>query len=55
MFAGVFTQNVVKAPCVTANQELLREGRAQAIVVNSGNANACNGDTGARDDQQLRN
>ncbi|MCK5071023.1 MAG: bifunctional ornithine acetyltransferase/N-acetylglutamate synthase, partial [Desulfocapsa sp.] len=44
--AGVFTQNQVKAAPVLIDQDRLKEGRAQAILVNSGVANACTGDTG---------
>jgi glutamate N-acetyltransferase/amino-acid N-acetyltransferase len=47
--AGVFTTNVVKAPCVLSNQTHLQDGLARAIVVNSGNANACNGEQGWTD------
>ncbi|MEO7715613.1 MAG: bifunctional glutamate N-acetyltransferase/amino-acid acetyltransferase ArgJ [Capsulimonas sp.] len=47
--AGVFTTNIVKAPCVVSNQAYLEEGIARAIVVNSGNANACNGEQGFTD------
>lgn len=47
--AGVFTTNVVKAPCVLSNQTHLEDGVARAIVVNSGNANACNGERGYTD------
>ncbi len=47
--AGVFTTNVVKAPCVTSNQTHLQDGLARAVVVNSGNANACNGEQGWTD------
>ena len=47
--AGVFTTNVVKAPCVLCNQSNLQDGLARAIVVNSGNANACNGEQGYTD------
>lgn len=43
--AGVFTTNRVKAAPVRLSMERLRSGRAQAVLVNSGNANAC---TGAR-------
>lgn len=43
--AGVFTKNQVKAAPVIIDQERLMQGRAQAILVNSGIANAC---TGAR-------
>lgn len=39
--AGAFTRNVVKAAPVVYTKEMLRDGRAQAVVVNSGNANAC--------------
>lgn len=44
--AGVFTTNLVKAAPVILDMERLRQGRAQAILVNSGNANACTGDQG---------
>ncbi|MCL6612143.1 MAG: bifunctional glutamate N-acetyltransferase/amino-acid acetyltransferase ArgJ [Peptococcaceae bacterium] len=47
--AGVFTTNVVKAAPVILNMERLTSGRARAVVVNSGNANACNGDRGMAD------
>jgi glutamate N-acetyltransferase / amino-acid N-acetyltransferase len=43
--AGMFTTNQVCAAPVRVCLEHLRGGRAQAVVVNSGNANAC---TGAR-------
>jgi len=44
--AGVFTRNRVKAAPVLVSRERLRQGRAQAILVNAGNANACNGPDG---------
>lgn len=44
--AGVFTTNQVKAAPVILDVERLKQGRAQAILVNSGNANACNGEAG---------
>ena len=44
--AGVFTKNRVKAAPVLITQDRLRAGRAQAILVNAGNANACNGPEG---------
>ena len=44
-WAGVFTRNAAAAACVTANRARLgREMRA--LVVNSGNANACTGIAG---------
>ena len=47
--AGVFTTNLVKAAPVLLNMERLASGKARAIVVNSGNANACNGARGMED------
>jgi glutamate N-acetyltransferase / amino-acid N-acetyltransferase len=44
--AGVFTTNKVKAAPVRLCQKRLRTGKAQAILVNSGNANACTGEAG---------
>lgn len=44
--AGVFTTNKVKAAPVLLDIERLGQGKAQAILVNSGNANACTGDEG---------
>ena len=39
--AGVFTKNRVKADPVQLDQENLRDGIAQAVIANSGIANAC--------------
>lgn len=47
--AGVFTTNMVKASCITLNQEHIKGGRARAVVINAGNANACNGERGMAD------
>jgi glutamate N-acetyltransferase/amino-acid N-acetyltransferase len=44
--AGVLTTNRVKAAPVLLCQQRLRRRRAQAILVNSGNANACTGEAG---------
>lgn len=44
--AGVFTTNQVKAAPVLIDIERLKEGRAQAVLVNSGCANACTGEQG---------
>ncbi len=44
--AGVFTQNQVKAAPVLLDMERLKQGRSQAILVNSGCANACTGKEG---------
>ncbi|HHV63127.1 MAG TPA: bifunctional glutamate N-acetyltransferase/amino-acid acetyltransferase ArgJ [Firmicutes bacterium] len=47
--AGVFTRNKVKAAPVLLTLKNIAGGRAQAIVANSGNANACTGEVGMRD------
>ena len=44
--AGVFTTNKVKAAPVLLDIDRLGQGRVQAVLVNSGNANACNGKSG---------
>lgn len=44
--AGVFTTNQVKAAPVLLDMERLKQGRSQAILVNSGCANACTGEQG---------
>lgn len=44
--AGVFTTSRVKAAPVLISQARLKGGAAQAILVNAGNANACNGPRG---------
>ena len=48
--AGVFTKNkVIAAPLVVDRRQLDKSPRARAIVVNSGNANACTGERGMDD------
>ena len=44
--AGVYTRNLVKAHPLYLTQRHLENGLAQAIVINSGNANACGGEAG---------
>lgn len=44
--AAVYTTNLVRAACLDVCQAHLENGQAQAIVANSGNANACTGDQG---------
>lgn len=44
--AAVFTRNIVRAHPVHISEERVLSGRAQACLVNSGNANACNGEPG---------
>jgi len=47
--AGVFTTNQVQAAPVLFDKERIKSGRCQAIVANSGNANACTGKRGIED------
>ncbi|NTU76666.1 MAG: bifunctional glutamate N-acetyltransferase/amino-acid acetyltransferase ArgJ [Alphaproteobacteria bacterium] len=51
--AGVFTTNLVKAACVVTSQENIKDGKARAVVVNAGNANACNGEKGLVDAKRM--
>jgi len=51
--AGVFTTNKAKAAPVIVSQEHIRDGKAQAIVANSGNPNACTGEQGLRDARKM--
>lgn len=44
--AGVFTQNRVKAESVKLTRKNIANGKAQAAIANSGNANACTGAQG---------
>ena len=46
--AAVYTTNLVQAHPLLITKENLRDGRAQAILVTSGNANACNGPDGMK-------
>jgi len=47
--AGVFTTNKVVAAPVQISLPRVRKGLCQAVLVNSGNANACTGEQGRRD------
>jgi len=47
--AGVFTTNKVQASPVLLDKKRVTSGICQAIIVNSGNANCCNGDQGMQD------
>lgn len=46
--AGVFTQNRVKAESVKLTKKNIADGRLQAVIANSGNANCCTGEQGAK-------
>jgi glutamate N-acetyltransferase/amino-acid N-acetyltransferase len=51
--AGVFTTNKIKAASVLLCQRNLKDNKAQAIVVNSGCANACTGQQGMADSEEM--
>jgi glutamate N-acetyltransferase/amino-acid N-acetyltransferase len=51
--AGVFTTNLVQAAPVRLCRSRLASGTGRAIVVNSGNANACTGPQGVADAQRM--
>ena len=47
--AALFTTNKVKAAPVLLDEERVKKGSVRAVVVNSGNANACTGEQGMTD------
>ncbi len=47
--AGVFTQNKVCGAPVKVSRERVPRGTGRAVVINSGNSNACTGDRGIED------
>jgi len=51
--AGMFTTNAVKAAPVQLDMKQMNSGRGQAIIVNSGNANACAGRRGLHDAAEM--
>jgi len=51
--AGLFTTNAVKAAPVLLDMERLKKGLCQAILINSGNANACTGVQGLKDARRV--
>ena len=50
---GVFTTNKVKSASVVIDHLHLQHNRVQALVINSGNANACTGAQGFKDALQM--
>jgi len=51
--AGMFTTNQVCAAPVKVCVERVKKGTAQAMVINSGNANACTGKQGLQDAREM--
>jgi glutamate N-acetyltransferase/amino-acid N-acetyltransferase len=54
VLAGVTTQNRVAAAPIILARETITRGRAQAVIVNSGNANACTGEDGLERAKKVR-
>jgi len=51
--AGVYTQNIVRAASIDWNRKITPTDGFKAVVVNSGNANACTGNVGHENNQQM--
>jgi glutamate N-acetyltransferase / amino-acid N-acetyltransferase len=51
--AAVFTTNKIVSAGVQVSREHLKSRKAYAVVVNSGNANACTGKTGLADARKM--
>ncbi|MEK5025636.1 bifunctional ornithine acetyltransferase/N-acetylglutamate synthase [Paenibacillus sp. FSL M7-1046] len=52
--AAVYTTNVFQAAPLKVTRESLANGVLQAVIVNSGNANACTGEQGEADAYEMR-
>ena len=46
--AGVFTKNFCRAACVDYTKKAIKNGTLGAVIINSGNANACTGSHGVQ-------
>jgi len=51
--AGVFTTNLVKGHSLQVTMEHIKNGFVNAIIINSGNANACIGEQGYKDAKEI--
>lgn len=51
--AGVYTENLMRAPCVDWDRARTPSNDIRVVVVNSGNANACTGQQGVDDTQAM--
>ncbi|GGJ99805.1 arginine biosynthesis bifunctional protein ArgJ [Lentibacillus kapialis] len=53
--AALYTQNIIQAaPLQVTKESIAQEGKLQAVIVNSGNANACTGKQGEADAYIMR-
>ncbi len=51
--AATYTTNLAKAAPVILDEKKMKKGLCQAIIMNSGNANACTGDLGIKNAQKM--
>ena len=51
--AGVYTQNLVRAASIDWNRNITPSPTVRAILINSGNANACTGKRGVENNQAM--
>jgi glutamate N-acetyltransferase/amino-acid N-acetyltransferase len=51
--AGIFTTNAFCAAPVIVSRAIVAAGRARAVIVNAGNANACTGEQGVLDAREM--
>lgn len=51
--SGVYTKNLVKGAPLLVTKDHLKDNKAQAIIINSGNANTCNGENGLLDAENM--
>lgn len=52
---GMFTTNKIQAAPVKMDIDRLKSGKARAVIINSGNANACTGKQGVMDAEEMAN
>lgn len=53
--AGVYTTNTFQAaPLIVTQESIAKENKIQAVIVNSGNANACTGEQGLLDASEMQ-
>jgi glutamate N-acetyltransferase / amino-acid N-acetyltransferase len=53
--AGIFTKNIVEGHSLALSKKNIKKGYAKAVVINSGNANACLGKRGIDDALNMAN
>ncbi|WP_422700326.1 bifunctional glutamate N-acetyltransferase/amino-acid acetyltransferase ArgJ [Dissulfurispira thermophila] len=53
VISGMFTTNNIKAAPVKLDMKRIKSGKGQAIIINSGNANACTGRQGLMDAMEM--